>query len=118
MDFKRIVKQAFWQGLLKWYVLHQVAKGPTYGVKIKKQLQALGYNISPGSLYPLLHDFEKFGLCTSKVKIFKGRVRKYYSITDNGLRLLNEIGQEVEKVLQELVPGSLAPIKQEREPAP
>jgi PadR family transcriptional regulator PadR len=77
MNLKQQMMHSFWQGMLKFFVLHQAAQSPVYGGKLKKQLQDWDYDISPGSLYPLLHALEKAQLLKSRVKIFKGRARKY-----------------------------------------
>ena len=106
MDFKKQMLHSFWQGILKVFVLHQAAQGPIYGGKLKKQLQDWGYDISPGSLYPLLHSFEKGHLFRSRVKIFKGRTRKYYEITDQGRAVLAEVQQELNVIMTRLLsPG-------------
>ena len=103
VNLKRHMIHSFWQGILKVFVLHQAAQGPIYGGKLKKQLQEWGYDISPGSLYPLLHAFEKNHLFRSRVKIFKGRARKYYEITDQGRAVLAEVQQELEIIMSKLL---------------
>ena len=103
MDFQRQMMHSFWQGILKVFVLHQAAQGPIYGGKLKKQLQEWGYDISPGSLYPLLHAFEKGHLFRSRVKIFKGRARKYYEITDKGRDVLAEVQQELKAIMARML---------------
>jgi len=97
------MRQAFWQGILKLYVLHQIEKCPSYGGKLKKHLHDLGYEISPGSLYPLLHELEKAAYLKSRVKIFKGRTRKYYEITDPGRVCLGEMREEMSAILEDLL---------------
>ena len=42
MDFKQEIMQSFWQGLLKFFILHQAAQNPIYGGKLKKLLQEHG----------------------------------------------------------------------------
>jgi PadR family transcriptional regulator PadR len=103
MNLKQQMMHSFWQGLLKFFVLHQAAQGPVYGGKLKKQLQDWDYDISPGSLYPLLHALEKAQLLNSRVKIFKGRARKYYDITDQGLAVLAELQKEVAGVMARIL---------------
>ncbi|PNT90582.1 hypothetical protein CDQ83_18210 [Clostridium thermosuccinogenes] len=46
-------------------------------------------NLKAGTLYPLLHSLEQQGMVTSYDKNANGaRVRKYYSITKKGRKLL------------------------------
>jgi PadR family transcriptional regulator PadR len=103
MDHKQQMMHSFWQGILKFFVLHQAAQAPVYGGKLKKQLQDWDYDISPGSLYPLLHALEKALLLKSRVKIFKGRARKYYDITDEGRIVLAEVHEELADVLARIL---------------
>jgi PadR family transcriptional regulator PadR len=103
MDVKRQMMHSFWQGILKFFVLHQAAQSPVYGGKLKKQLQDWDYDISPGSLYPLLHALEKGLLLKSRVKIFKGRARKYYDITDEGRAVLAQMQGELADVLARML---------------
>ena len=97
---------SFWQGILRFFILQQAGQSPTYGGKLKKQLQEWGYDLSPGSLYPLLHALEKANLLHSRVKIFKGRARKYYDLTDQGRSLLAELQAELADVMAKVLPGN------------
>jgi len=103
MNLKQQMMHSFWQGILKFFVLHQAAHSPVYGGKLKKQLEDWDYDISPGSLYPLLHALEKALLLKSRVKIFKGRARKYYDITDEGRAVLGEVQEELAGVLARML---------------
>jgi len=106
MDVKQQMMHSFWQGILKFFVLHQAAQSPVYGGRLKKQLQDWDYDISPGSLYPMLHTLEKAMLLKSRVKIFKGRARKYYDITDEGRALLAEVQEKLADVLTRMLAGA------------
>jgi PadR family transcriptional regulator, regulatory protein PadR len=106
MDVKREIMQSFWQGLVRFYIMHQAGQGPVYGIRLKKQLQAWGHDISPGSLYPMLHALEKALLLHSRVRIFKGRARKYYEITDQGRALLAALQGEMAGIMAKMLPAS------------
>jgi DNA-binding PadR family transcriptional regulator len=62
--------------------------GETYGYKIIKQMKILSgghLEWSFGMLYPVLHRLEKDGFIVAKwKKSDKGRLRKYYRLTDAG----------------------------------
>lgn len=107
MDLKKQIYQSFWQGIIKIYVLHHAAQGPIYGGRLSKTLRNLGYDISPGSLYPLLHALEKADLLRCRLKVFKGRVRKYYEVTAQGQACLEEFRQEVAGLVKEVIFGAL-----------
>lgn len=103
MNIKRQMLHSSRQGLVKVFILQQAAQSPVYGGKLQKQLQAWGYDISAGRLYPLLHAFEKGRLLTSHVQIVQGRIRKYYEITDQGRTVLAEVQQELAGILNEIL---------------
>jgi PadR family transcriptional regulator, regulatory protein PadR len=96
------IRQSFWQGVVKLFVLHQASLGPVYGGKLSKTLTSLGHTISPGSLYPTLHNLEKAGYLRSYVRVFKGRVRKYYDITPEGRTCLAEVKTTLDGVVKTL----------------
>ena len=108
MDFKQQMMHSFWQGILKFFVLHQAAQSPVYGGRLKKQLEDWDYDISPGSLYPMLHSLEKARLLKSQVKIYKGRARKYYDITDAGREVLTQVQEELADVLAKMLTPALS----------
>jgi PadR family transcriptional regulator len=107
MNLKKQISQAFWQGMVKLMVLHQASLGPVYGGRLSKYFHGLGYGISPGSLYPLLHSLEKANLLHCRIKIFKGRARKYYDLTPEGQDCLEALRLEVKEVVREVILGEL-----------
>lgn len=107
MDLKKQISQTFWQGLVKLIVLHQANLGPVYGGRLIKYFRSLGYNLSPGSLYPLLHSLEKANLMHCRIRIFRGRARKYYELTPAGQACLEALRQEVRGIVTEVILGDL-----------
>jgi PadR family transcriptional regulator PadR len=105
MEYKNQLYQSIWQGMVKLFILHQAGEAPVYGVKLKKSLRDRGYDISPGSLYPLLHTMERADLLHCHLKVFKGRVRKYYNITPQGESCLQELRQAFTGVAREIILG-------------
>lgn len=103
MEYQTQLYNSFWQGMVKLFVLHQAGQGPVYGVRLKKNLRDRGYDISPGSLYPLLHTMEKANLLHSRLKVFKGRVRKYYDLTPKGESCLQELRQTFSGLAREII---------------
>jgi len=105
MNYHDQIYQAFWQGVVRLVVLHQASQGPIYGGKLSKFLREQGYAISPGSLYPLLHQLEKAGFLASRLKVYRGRVRKYYEITFEGQACLDLVRREVRYLAKEVILG-------------
>ena len=101
------IHRDFYPGDGEIFILHQASLGPIYGNKMSKALQSCGYQISPGSLYPLLHALEKSGLFHSRIRVFKGRLRKYYDLTEQGYLCLSELRQELGELVQTVILGPL-----------
>ncbi len=99
----RAIHRDFLQGLVKIFILHQAGQGPVYGNRLNKALHALGYEISPGSLYPLLHTLENSGFLHSRLRVFKGRVRKYYELTEQGRVCLSELRQNLGDLVRTVI---------------
>lgn len=75
-------------------VLKLLEQETMYGYQIIKELEQKSQNVfrlQEGTLYPILHSLEQQGAVTSLQKAAEnGRVRKYYSITAAGKKLLEE----------------------------
>ncbi|MGH2858035.1 MAG: PadR family transcriptional regulator, partial [Solirubrobacteraceae bacterium] len=71
-------EREFRRGAVRLHVVHHAAVGELSGVWISGELARHGYQISPGTLYSLLHDLEAEGLLTSTERTENGRVRRYY----------------------------------------
>jgi DNA-binding PadR family transcriptional regulator len=76
---------------MKFLLLDILKEGPRHGYEIINDLegQFRGYRASPGSVYPTLQMLEEGGFVTSEQ--IDGK--KVYTITDAGLRLLDERGE-------------------------
>ena len=75
------------KGVLEGCVLGVIAKGETYGYEIIQKLNEAGFEeILEGTLYPVLTRLEKKKLIKCRrAKSPLGPMRKYYSITDDGV---------------------------------
>lgn len=84
-SFKKEIVEHIIRNLLDIQLLRIVQVQPTWGYKIKKQVEA-DFNIvlRHGALYPALNDLEAKGLLASTRQRKDGRFRKVYTITDNG----------------------------------
>lgn len=103
VNFKSSIHRAFLHGVAKIFVLHRAGQEPVYGEALSKSLRSLGYHISPGSLYPLLHSLEREKLLRCRVHVTKGRVRKYYELTLKGQSCLMAVRSEVAGLVHEII---------------
>lgn len=96
MDDSQLLK-----GILEGCVLSVIARGESYGYEILADLEKCGFdNLLEGTLYPVLTRLEKKGyLSCRKGKSPYGPVRKYYSISLEGRRYLDEFRISYEHVM-------------------
>jgi len=87
-----MISKALIAASTKPLLLSILLDGETYGYQIIKQMKNLSgghLEWSFGMLYPVLHRLEKDGFITAKwIKSDKGRLRKYYRLTDTGRKEL------------------------------
>jgi DNA-binding PadR family transcriptional regulator len=79
------------RGDIKFHLLEILKETPRHGYEIISELEKRsgGYRPSPGSVYPTLQMLEEGGYLTSEQIDNK----KVYTITEEGLRLLEERGE-------------------------
>jgi DNA-binding PadR family transcriptional regulator len=97
--------RGFFLGFIKIHILHHAAYEPVYGVALIQELERHGYEISPGTLYPILHGLEKDGYLFSQERVVSGKVRKYYAITESGEQALAEIRPKIVELVKEVLEG-------------
>jgi PadR family transcriptional regulator PadR len=95
----------FFLGFIKIHILHHAAQEPIYGLAMIQELARHGYEVSPGTLYPILHGMEADGYLTHEEKAVKGKVRKYYTITAEGRTALEETREKIGELVSEVLEG-------------
>jgi PadR family transcriptional regulator, regulatory protein PadR len=95
----------FFLGFVKIHILHHAAHEPMYGAAIIAELRRHGYEISPGTLYPLLHSLEAAGYLVHTDQVVGGKVRKYYILTDTGGHALEEARHKIRELVDEVLEG-------------
>ncbi len=89
-------------GFIRIHILYHALKEPIYGLDFIQELSRHGYQISPGTLYPILHDLEHKGYLESEKKVVGGKVRKYYRITSKGEVALHEAYIKARELWEEI----------------
>ena len=87
------------KGLLEGCVLAALRDEVSYGYKIIGQLSPY-IEISESTLYPILKRLESSKCVVTKNKLYSGRLRKYYRITDRGKSKLREFCQDMDQIME------------------
>ena len=76
-------------GFVRLHILYHADKEPICGVEIMEELRRHGYDLGPGTLYPILHHLQEGGYLSRKKSIFNGKRRNNFRITASGKKLLS-----------------------------
>ncbi len=86
------------RGLLDICVLAAIKDEDSYGYQIIKDIKPY-VEISESTLYPILRRLETAKLLTVRTAEHNGRLRKYYHITDSGLKRIEDFKQEWNEII-------------------
>lgn len=93
----------FFLGFIKIHILHHASKEPVYGLWLIEELGRHGYKLSPGTLYPILHKLEEENFLKSYSENVRGKLRKYYTITQKGIKALSRIKEKINELIEEVM---------------
>jgi DNA-binding PadR family transcriptional regulator len=93
----------FFLGFIKIHILHHAAHKPVFGLALIRELARHGYDLSPGTLYPVLHGLERAGYLQREVRVVQGKVRKYYRTTPHGKQALEEARAKIHELVTEVL---------------
>lgn len=96
------ILRKFFLGFIQIHILHHAKKAPFYGSWMIEELREHGYDMSPGTLYPLLHSMEAKGLLKKEEQLVEGKIRKYYHITKLGDEILIESRKKAYELFKEI----------------
>lgn len=99
------MQRDFLLGFVKIHIVHQAAHGPVYGLALIEELAKRGYNLSAGTLYPVLRGLEEVGYLQRQDRLVDGRIRKYYTATSLGVQALEEAKAKIRELVNEVLGG-------------
>ena len=97
----QIIRKLF-LGFIQIHILHHAKKEAFFGSWMIEELREHGYDMSPGTLYPILHNLESKGLLEKEEKTVEGKIRKYYKITSIGVEILEEAKRKAIELFKEI----------------
>lgn len=86
------------RGLLDVCVLAAIKSGDSYGYKIIKDMKPY-IDLSESTLYTILKRLEAADMLNVRTAEHGGRLRKYYRITDEGLKRIDDFKDEWNEIL-------------------
>jgi len=90
-------------GFVRLHILYHAGEEPICGVEIMADLRRHGYDLGPGTLYPILHQLEDSRYLSSEEVIVGGKRRKNFRITRRGSRLLRDAKKKLEELATEIL---------------
>ena len=86
------VLRMFVRGFIEFLILWITSQGPMHGYLIMKKLEEYtNISYSPGTVYPILYKLESLNLLRGEWRSTGVRRVKVYTITDDGVELLNKL---------------------------
>ena len=96
---QREILLSFW----KIHILHHALEGPVVGQWMLSELRQHGYEVSPGTLYPMLHRLERLGWLVSEVEPGGGpKARRGFRATPAGKAVLVQVRRQLRELLAEI----------------
>ena len=99
-EVEREILLSFW----KVHILYHAEEGLIHGQWIAAELRRHGYEISPGTLYPLLGRLTRRGWLVCKSNRNEGlRARKDYRLTPKGRKVLQLVREQIKELYDEVI---------------
>jgi PadR family transcriptional regulator, regulatory protein PadR len=92
------------KGLMRLHILHHACEAEFYGQWMIVELAHHGYELSPGTLYPMLHALERTGYLRSRKERSGRTVRRVYVATKRGQDANRVVRLKVRELVGELAP--------------
>ena len=86
------------RGLLDVCVLAAIKDGDSYGYKMIKDMKPY-IELSESTLYTILKRLENADMLTVRTAEHDGRLRKYYHITENGVKRIEEFKSDWKEIM-------------------
>ena len=90
-------------GFIRVHILFHATEGSVYGAALMEELARHGYQVGPGTLYPILHALQEQGYLRREEHVVDGRVRKYYRATPAGRRTLTRAQARLRELVDEVL---------------
>src|SRR5699024_12067395 len=100
LDNKVLRKLFLW--FIQIHILHHANEEAIYGSWMLEVLHGHGYEMSAGTLYPILHNMKRDQLLIREDVNINGKIRKYYRITERGDHVLQDVREKAYELFKEI----------------
>ncbi|MEW4571214.1 PadR family transcriptional regulator [Tautonia sp. JC769] len=98
-----LLTKLFFGGFVRMHILYHAVKEPIFGAEMIAELNRHGYQVGPGTLYPMLHQMLEAGFLTVSVETVQGKQRKYYRATPEGAQALEDARAKLRELVAEVL---------------
>lgn len=99
-------QQQLYKGSLNAIIMKLLENhGRMYGYEITQKVKEITegeMNLTEGALYPALHKMESEGFLDVEMERVEGRVRKYYKLTESGVKETTNKLEELESFVRNM----------------
>ena len=90
-------------GFIRLHILYHADKEPICGVELMEELGEHGYDVGPGTIYPVLHRMQDAGLLIASEEVVSGKRRKNFRATAAGRKLLGRARTRLRELASEVL---------------
>jgi DNA-binding PadR family transcriptional regulator len=98
-----LLTKMFYGGFVRLHILFHATREDIFGVEMMEELARHGYDVGPGTLYPMLQKLEEVGYLTCHTEVVGGKQRKYYRATPEGARALEQSKAKLRELVKEVL---------------
>jgi len=98
-----LLTKMFFGGFVRMHILYHATKEDIFGVEMMRELARHGYDVGPGTLYPMLQKLVEVGYLTSHSEVVAGKTRKYYRATPEGAAALEATKVKLRELVKEVI---------------
>src|SRR3989339_1418220 len=105
MDEKnmKLLQREILLGFWKIHILFHAGEGAVVGQWMLQELRRHGYDVSPGTLYPILHRMEENGWLRCEFDPLGGsRAKRSYYLTEKGKQILSFVRNYIHELREEI----------------
>jgi DNA-binding PadR family transcriptional regulator len=101
---RKAINREILLALWKIHILHHADEEAVVGQWMIEELRRHGYDVSPGTLYPILRRMERYGWLRSEPPAKRGsRQRRSYRLTAGGRKVLTLVRRQVGELRAEVL---------------